>query len=60
LKEQYQKLVAAKEYGMIVLWFDACLFDQSMLTHVLTCLQLKDVNAVELNCIDSLPGIESP
>lgn len=57
LREQYQQLKVAFYYNRIILWFDACLFDQSMLAHILTCLRYKDINNVELLCVDSYPGI---
>jgi hypothetical protein len=56
--EQYRKLSEAASYERIVLWFDACLFDQSMLAHVLTCLSHKGIKPVELLCVDAFPGIE--
>lgn len=58
LHGQYDKLAGAAVYDSIVLWFDACLFDQSMLAHILTCLRLKSARRVELLCIDAFPGIE--
>ena len=58
LRNQYQKLINATDYERIVLWFDACLFDQSMLAHVLTCLHFQRVPDVELLCVDKFPGIE--
>ena len=58
LKEQYIKLAAAEKYNKIVLWFDACLFDQSMLAHILTCMHHKGIKKVELLCVDAFPGIE--
>lgn len=58
LKEQYVKLAAAEKYKKIVLWFDACLFDQSMLAHILTCLHHKGIKKAELLCVDIFPGIE--
>jgi hypothetical protein len=58
LKAQYAKLETAARYDLRVLWFDACLFDQSMLCHVLACLRLLDISKVELLCIDAFPGIE--
>ncbi len=57
LKNQYEKLKNATSYDRIVLWFDACLFDQSMLAHILTCLQLQGITNVDLLCVDSFPGI---
>ncbi len=48
----------AGDYNRVVLWFDACLFDQAMLCHILTCLKALPHEAVELLCIDAFPGIE--
>ena len=58
LHNQYQRLAEAATYERIVLWFDACLFDQSMLAHILMCLSFKEIRKVELLCIDAFPGIE--
>jgi hypothetical protein len=57
-KDQYVKLAAAEEFKQIVLWFDACLFDQSMLVHILTCMHHKEIKKAELLCVDAFPGIE--
>ena len=57
LLSQYRKLEEAASCDRIVLWFDACLFDQSMLTHVLTCLHGKGILNGALLCVDSFPGI---
>jgi len=54
---QYQKLEEAASRDRIILWFDACLFDQSMLAHVLTCLHEKQILHVDLLCVDNFPGI---
>jgi len=58
LRHQYQRLTEAASHERIVLWFDACLFDQSMLAHILTCLYLEGTREVELLCVDAFPGIE--
>ncbi len=58
LWNQFYKLLSADQYDRIVLWFDACLFDQSMLAHILTFLNHIDYRHVELLCIDAYPGIE--
>ena len=58
LETQYQKLTDLESYNTIVLWFDACLFDQSMLAHILCCLDEVDFRTVELLCVDRFPGIE--
>ncbi|MHC1744026.1 MAG: hypothetical protein AB9873_13475 [Syntrophobacteraceae bacterium] len=56
LKAQYQRLESHD--GGMTLWFDACLFDQAMLCHILACLQFLGNQAAELICIRAFPGIE--
>jgi hypothetical protein len=58
LKAQYARLEKIERYDKVVLWFDACLFDQAMLCHILTCLQYLGSKNVDLLCIDAFPGIE--
>ncbi|MCW5201625.1 hypothetical protein VU12_01660 [Desulfobulbus sp. US4] len=63
LQAQYAKLkIAAQDnspYDRVVLWFDACLFDQSMLCHILACMRLLGMmGQVDLLCIDAFPEIE--
>jgi hypothetical protein len=59
LDAQYARLAAAAVAGTpLVLWFDACLFDQAMLAHVLACLRHLGVRQAELLCVDAFPGIE--
>lgn len=58
LEEQYAKLRTVGEYSECVLWFDACLFDQSMLAHILTCLDILEIRDVLLLCVDSFPGVD--
>jgi hypothetical protein len=57
LRHQYEKLAEAASIEPVVLWFDACLFDQSMLAHLLMCLRLRNAQNVELLCVDDVPGI---
>jgi hypothetical protein len=57
LQNQYRKIASAGEYEQIVLWFDACLFDQSMLAHILTCMLHQGIRQAELLCVDAFPGI---
>ncbi len=57
LQRQYRELAESAGSASLVLWFDACLFDQSMLAHLLTCLRLKGARGAELLCIDAFPGI---
>lgn len=58
LKAQYARLERAGGHERVVLWFDACLFDQSMLCHILACLHLLEVDTVDLLCIDAFPGVD--
>ncbi len=58
LRQQYEKLAAVGHCHQIILWFDGCLFDQSMLAHILTCLHLQRAKGVQLLCINAFPGIE--
>jgi len=57
LRGQYEKLSRGGEHERIVLWFDACLFDQAMLAHILTCLARRGIRYAELLCVDAFPGI---
>jgi len=57
LENQYRKLAAAADDVHIVLWFDACLFDQSMLVHILGCMRSQGIRRAELLCVDRFPGI---
>jgi hypothetical protein len=57
LEKQYARLAAAANHTHLVLWFDACLFDQSMLAHLLACLDLRGIHQAELLVIDAFPGI---
>jgi hypothetical protein len=58
LRTQYAKLKTASDYDTLVLWFDACLFDQSMLCHILACMRFLGNEHAELLCIDAFPGID--
>lgn len=59
-EQQYSRIGALSSDSQVVLWFDACLFDQSMLAHVLSCLYQRGCTSqVELLCIDSFPGIDN-
>ena len=58
LDEQYRKLATASEYDKTVLWFDACLFDQAMLCHILARMLERNITNVELLCVDAFDGIE--
>ncbi len=58
LRRQVRDLARACPDRPVVLWFDACLFDQSMLAHILACLRLREARKVELLCVDAFPGID--
>jgi hypothetical protein len=58
LKAQYAKLETASQYDQLVLWFDACVFDQSMLCHILACMRVLGMENADLLCIDAFPGIK--
>lgn len=58
LSRQYERLRTIAPKHKVVLWFDACLFDQSMLVHILSCLEHCGVKSVYLLCIDAFPGID--
>lgn len=57
-KTQYRKLEEIEKYDKLLLWFDACLFDQAMLSHILACMRFLGNQKAELICIDAFPGIE--
>lgn len=57
VRGQYERLAAAGACERVVLWFDACLFDQSMLVHLLACLAQKNILCLELIEVASFPGI---
>jgi Domain of unknown function (DUF1835) len=57
LRTQYLKLETAGDYDELILWFDACLFDQSMLSHILACMKVKGIETAKLICVDAFPGI---
>ena len=57
LRAQYAMLGKAGEYSRVVLWFDACLFDQAMLAHILACLRAREITRVDLLVVDAFPGV---
>lgn len=58
LVAQYARLKTAVEENTLMLWFDACLFDQAMLCHILTCIRFLKKEEVDLFCIDAFPGVQ--
>lgn len=57
LRAQYWKLESLPADTALVLWFDACLFDQAMLCHILACLGSRGRRGGELLCVDAFPGV---
>jgi hypothetical protein len=58
LHAQYAKIQSAKDFDQTILWFDACLFDQAMLAHILACFKENTPPSLSLICIDAFPSIE--
>ncbi len=58
LRDQYRRLAALPGGRPVVLWFDACLFDQAMLAHILACLALRGRDEAELLVVDAFDGVE--
>lgn len=58
LHTQYAKILSSKDFDQTILWFDACLFDQAMLAHILACFKENTPPSLSLICINAFPGIE--
>jgi hypothetical protein len=58
LRTQYEKLAGGLCFDAIILWFDACLFDQSMLCHILTCMSTRALETGKLISVGEFPGID--
>jgi hypothetical protein len=57
MEESYARLVDLNKYDEIVFWSDACLFDLSMLAHILTCVPFDVREKCRLICISEFDGI---
>ena len=57
LQNQYAKLAGVFTHDAVVLWFDACLMDQTTLVHLLTCLDDIAYRRLGLICVGEFPGI---
>ena len=57
---RYEKLAQAVEYGEVVLWFDACLFDQTIMIHLIDRLAALDLGGTKLSliCVGEFPGFD--
>jgi hypothetical protein len=59
LELQYEQLESfARAQITPTLWFDACLFDMSMLVHILACWRSLGRSNIELIVVDAYEGIE--
>jgi hypothetical protein len=47
LESMYQRLASAEQYNEVIIWCDACMFDQTIIIHVLH--QLKRLNPQKIN-----------
>jgi hypothetical protein len=58
LKGQYSELATVTQYDEVVLWTDACLCDQAMLCHLLTCIAWQGVQQrCSILGVEHFPGI---
>ena len=51
INERYQRLEEASRYREVVLWFDACMFDQTIMVHVIDRLSRLDLDATRTSLI---------
>ena len=58
---RYQKLEDAKKYKEVILWFDACMFDQTIMIHLIDRLSKIDLTNTKLRliCVGEFPGFDS-
>jgi len=58
---RYQKLEDAKNYKEVILWFDACMFDQTIMIHLIDRLSKIDLTNTKLSliCVGEFPGFDS-
>jgi hypothetical protein len=60
LTARHENLARAKDYAEVVLWFDACLFDQTIMVHVMEKLARIDTGKARLSliCVGEHPNFE--
>ena len=58
--DRYKNLEKAKDYEEVVLWFDACIFDQTLMIHLIDRLAKIDLGNTKLSliCAGEYPGLE--
>lgn len=58
----YKKIENLNNYDEVTLWFDGCLFDQSMLVHILSEILMRNKSLPDINCqlicVGSYPDVE--
>ena len=58
--DRYKNLEKAKDYEEVILWFDACMFDQTLMIHLIDRMAKIDLGNTKLSliCAGEYPGIE--
>ena len=58
--DRYKNLEIARNYEEVILWFDACMFDQTLMIHLIDRLAKLDLGNTKLNliCAGEFPGFE--
>ena len=58
--DRYQHLEDARNYKEVILWFDACMFDQTIMIHLIDRLSKLDLGNTKLSliCIGKFLGFE--
>ncbi|MFA6717151.1 MAG: DUF1835 domain-containing protein [Victivallaceae bacterium] len=58
--DRYKNLENAKNYKEVILWFDACMFDQTLMIHLVDRLAKLDLGDTKLSliCAGEFPGFE--
>jgi hypothetical protein len=58
--DRYKNLEDAKNYEEVILWFDACMFDQTLMIHLIDRLAKLDLGNTKLSliCAGEFPGFD--
>ena len=58
--DRYNNLEKAKKYEEVILWFDACMFDQTLMIHLIDKLATIDLGKTKLSlvCAGEFPGFD--
>jgi len=59
-KDRYENLKKSKNYEKVILWFDACMFDQTLMIHLIDRLSKIELGETKLSliCAGEFPGFE--